>query len=78
MKFKKMKRFLLTEQDVIEIGIKYINKPTEVLYYRSNEIYQLLYAKTKFDDYPVNTVYGYNAEGYNGIAVELRCLEEDK
>ena len=78
MKFKKMKRFLMTEQDVIEIGIKYINKPTEVLYYRNNEIYQLLYAKTKFDDYPVNTVYGYNAEGYNGIAVELRCLEEDK
>ena len=78
MKFKKMKRFLMTEQDVIEIGIKYINKPTEVLYYRNNEIYQLLYAKTKFDDYPVNTVYGYNAEGYNGIAVELRCMEEDK
>ena len=78
MKFKKMKRFLMTEQDVIEIGIKYINKPTEVLYYRNNEIYQLLYAKTKFDDYPVNTVYGYNAEGYNGRAVELRCLEEDK
>ena len=78
MKFKKMKRFLMTEQDVIEIGIKYINKPTEVLYYRNNEIYQLLYAKTKFDDYPVNTVYGYNAEGYNGIAVELRCLEVDK
>ena len=78
MKFKKMKRFLMTEQDVIEIGIKYINKPTEVLYYRNNEIDQLLYAKTKFDDYPVKTVYGYNAEGYNGIAVELRCLEEDK
>lgn len=78
MKFKKMKRFLMTEQDVIEIGIKYINKPTEVLYYRNNEIYQLLYAKTKFDDYPVNTVYGYNAEDYNGIAVELRCLEVDK
>ena len=68
----------MTEQDVIEIGIKYINKPTEVLYYRNNEIYQLLYAKTKFDDYSVNTVYGYNAEGYNGIAVELRCLEVDK
>ena len=79
MKFKKIKRFLMTDQDVIEINIRHIgNKSGEVLYYRNNEIYQLLYTKTEYDDYPVKTVYGYNAEGYNGIAVELRCLEEDK
>lgn len=79
MKFKKIKRFLMTEQDVIEISIKYINKPTEVEYYRSKvEIYKLIYTKTMYDDYPVKSIFGYNAEGYNGIAVELRCLEEDK
>lgn len=78
MKFKKIKRCLMTEQDVIEIIIKNINKPSEIVYFRANEIYKLVYTKTRFDNYPVNTVFGYNAEGYNGIAVELRCLEEDK
>ena len=78
MKFKKIKRFLMTEQDVIEISIKNINKPSEIVYFRNNEIYKLVYTKTRFDDYPVSTVFGYNAEGYNGIAIELRCLEEDK
>lgn len=77
MKFKKIKRFLMTEQDVIEISIKYINKPSEVKYYRNNDIYKLIYARTEYDNYPVSAVYGYNAEGYNGISVELKCLEVD-
>lgn len=78
MKFKKMKRFLMPTQDVIEINIKYINKPNEVVYFRNSEIYKLLYAKTRYDEYPVSCVYGYDAEGYNGLSVELRCLEVDK
>lgn len=75
MKFKKMKRFLRPNQDVIEINIRHIYKAGEVTYYRNEEIYKLLYTKTKYDDYPVIAVYGYNVEGYNGIAVELRCLD---
>ncbi len=75
MKFKKMKRFIRPNQDVIEINIRYIHKAGEVTYYRNEEIYKLLYTKTKYDYYPVIAVYGYNHEGYNGLAVELRCLD---
>lgn len=78
MKFKKLKRILRPNQDVIEISIRHIYKTGEVTYYRNEEIYKLLYTKTRYDDYPVIAVYGYDAEGYNGLAVELRCLEVDK
>lgn len=78
MKFKKIKRFLANEQDVIEIFIHYLNKSTEIKYFRNNEIDILLYSKSEYDDYTVCSVYGYNADGYNAIAIKLRCLEEDK
>lgn len=78
MKFKKIKRFLMGAQDVVEVNIEYINKSNEIIYYRNNEIYKLIYAKTKYDDYPVIGVYGYNADGNNGISIVLRCLEVDK
>lgn len=78
MKFKKIKRFLMTGQDVIEINIEYINKPNEIVYFRNNEIYKLVYSKTKYDNYQVNSIFGFNADGYNAISIRLIYLEEDK
>ena len=78
MKFKKIKRFLTTEQDVIELKVKHINTPNEVIYFKNDVIYRLIYSNTKYDNYTVNSIFGFNAEGYNGISVELLCLEEDK
>lgn len=78
MKFKKIKRFLMTGQDIIEINIEYINKPNEIVYFRNNEIYKLVYSKTKYDNYQVNSIFGFNIDGDNGISIRLIYLEEDK
>ena len=78
MKFKKIKRFLTTDQDVIELNVEHINTPNEIVYFRNSEIYKLVYSKTKYDNYQVNSIFGFNTDGYNGISIRLIYLEEDK